>query len=181
MVDNRENDLYIIENFLDEDEIKTCLEYVDTQSLSGEKNTFNNQTDFFNAKLRNQELSQKFYQKLENINQVDPSDGNWRPIKSCGYIFMAKYYPGTNFSLHLDTGSCFLYNERSYQTLLIYLNDDYTDGETVFFNQNFEKKVTVTPKKGTAILFKIDLWHQGNQVTNGYKSWIGTEIVWTNS
>jgi hypothetical protein len=39
----------------------------------------------------------------------------------------------------------------------------------------------VTPKKGTAILFKIDLWHQGNQVTNGYKSWIGTEIVWTNS
>jgi hypothetical protein len=85
----------------------------------------------------------------------------------------------SNFSLHLDTGCHCLPHQKSYQTLLIYLNDDYKGGQTVFYNQDFKKIITVTPKKGTAILFKIDLWHQGEQVLEGYKSWIGTEIVWS--
>jgi len=179
MIDNRENDLYVIDNFLNETEIETYLEYVKNQSESQIKKAFNNQTNFFNAKLENSELSQTFYKKVENINIVDKSDMNRKPIKACNYVFMAKYNPDGNFNLHTDTGSHFLPDEISYQTLLIYLNNDYTGGETTFYNQNFEKKVVVIPKKGTAILFKIDLWHQGEKVLKGRKYWIGTEIVWS--
>jgi hypothetical protein len=49
--------------------------------------------------------------------------------------------------------------------------------ETVFYDDNWRVTKTVTPKKGNAILFDIDLWHMGNPVTRGAKYWIGCEII----
>ena len=94
---------------------------------------------------------------------------------------MVHYEPGSNFNLHLDTGCHFEYNKKSYQTLLIYLNDEYEGGSTTFYNQDFQKVHEVIPKKGRGILFKIDLWHQAEKLLKDEKTWIGTEIIWNNN
>jgi len=180
----RDNDLYVIDDFLTTDEIATYLEYVKKQSHASTEQgspkvmAFNNHTNFFNGKIKDLDSSQLFFEKLEKVNLWDSSDQDWKPWRACDFIFMANYTPGASFSLHLDIGCHCKFDEKSYQTLLIYLNDDYEGGETTFFNADFEKVITVKPKKGRAILFKIDLWHQAEKVTEGEKSWIGTEIVW---
>jgi hypothetical protein len=45
------------------------------------------------------------------------------------------------------------------------------------YNQQFEKTVTVIPKTNTTLFFDIDLYHQGNEMMEGTKYWIGTELV----
>jgi prolyl 4-hydroxylase len=66
-------------------------------------------------------------------------------------------------------------------TLLIYLNDDYTGGETVFPKIN----KSVHPQKGKAVLFKNvddngsvikESFHGGNPVTSGQK-WIANKWI----
>jgi len=70
--------------------------------------------------------------------------------------------------------------ERKY-TLLVYLNDDYTNGETEFTKINLK----ITPKKGMGIFFRnVDdnevilplSMHKSNVITGGEK-WIATK--WT--
>jgi prolyl 4-hydroxylase len=66
-------------------------------------------------------------------------------------------------------------------TLLVYLNDTFTEGETEFPSLN----IKIIPKKGKGIFFynigkdeKVlnDSYHKGNPVVNGEK-WIAT--IWT--
>lgn len=56
----------------------------------------------------------------------------------------------------------------------------FEGGETVFFDSNFKQTRTVVPKRGKALMFDIDLWHKGNEVTKGQKYWIGCEIIGLN-
>ena len=81
------------------------------------------------------------------------------------------YNPGDLFGLHTDTG--LYYNPReslkSRWTLLIYLNDNFSGGETVFYDTFWKVSKVITPEKGKALLFDIDLWHSGSEVISGTK------------
>ena len=101
---------------------------------------------------------------------------------------VAYYEPGGKFNDHYDACSeknkdyCDKMNRYAGQrrsTLLIYLNDNFTGGETVFPKIN----VTVKPKKGKGILFWnttpeeiiiSESMHRGNPVEGGEK-WICTK------
>jgi len=106
---------------------------------------------------------------------------------------VVKYNIGGKFNSHYDACisgkqsiNCKNMNGISGQrrtTFMIYLNDDYTGGETEFIYLN--KKIQ--PKKGKAILFKntdeneniiYQSYHRGNPVISGNK-WICT--VWSHS
>jgi hypothetical protein len=67
--------------------------------------------------------------------------------------------------------------EETRWALLIYLNDDFIGGHTVFYNDKWSVIKTITPKKGMAILFDIDIWHKANKIEEGNKYWIGMEII----
>jgi len=103
---------------------------------------------------------------------------------------VAKYEPGGKFVEHYD---CCVYEDRKYcdkinhyagerrSTLLIYLNNDFDEGETEFLKLNLKIK----PEAGKGILFwSTDIneklleksMHRGNNVLNGNK-WIATK--WT--
>ena len=62
-------------------------------------------------------------------------------------------------------------------TLLIYLNEDFKGGETVFYDDNFRKTTTIAPKAGSALFFDIALWHEAEGILAGKKYWIGTELM----
>jgi len=106
------------------------------------------------------------------------------PIDNQEDLQVVKYKPGGFFNPHNDACDgdadfCKRMNSKSgprYATYLIYLNDDFTGGETVFTKMN----VTVKPKKGKCVKFYStnkneslikNSEHAGHPVTSGNK-WI---------
>ena len=98
----------------------------------------------------------------------------------------SKYNPGGKFSLHQDgiyqdprTG------ERSAYTLSIFLNDEFSGGETAFFDgdnmieaeSNRNNPLTTKPVIGRGVLFPREVYHCGNEVENGYKYLLRTDVM----
>jgi prolyl 4-hydroxylase len=105
------------------------------------------------------------------------------------HLQVVKYGPGGFYTPHFDAcdgdSACCKRMDGELGprlwTLLIYLNDDYTGGETVFPKIN----KSVTPQKGKAVLFKnVDdngavishSFHGGNPVSSGQK-WIANKWI----
>jgi hypothetical protein len=110
---------------------------------------------------------------------TDASGVQWDFVRGCQFLMYAELAAGQRFNLHTDTG-CFWeeHGERcSKFTLLLYLNDDYSGGQTEFFDDSWSSTNIVQPLAGRSLVFDIDMWHRGCEVTDGTKRWIGTEIV----
>lgn len=56
---------------------------------------------------------------------------------------------------------------------MIYLNDDFEGGET-----EFENLLTVTPEKGTALIFYHPLRHEGKALASGLKYVLRTDVMY---
>ncbi len=57
---------------------------------------------------------------------------------------------GEQFDTHVD--ACNLESSKRYLSMLFYLNDDFTGGETVFLPGEFDQ-LEVKPKKGSVLMF----------------------------
>lgn len=62
---------------------------------------------------------------------------------------------------------------QSALTLLVYLNDGFTGGETVFLDD----ETTVAPSTGAALLFPHARWHEGRPVRSGRKVVLRTDVM----
>jgi hypothetical protein len=164
--------IYELSHFLN---IFECKQYIENINKNTTCIPFTNSGKFTNNKWNDEKLANIFYEKLQNYN-IENDNTIIRPNK---IIMSGKYNIGDSFSLHTDTG--LYYNlenrEKTQWTLLIYLNDDFNGGETVFYDNNWNITKIIIPKMGKAILFDINLWHKGNQIMNGEKYWIGCEII----
>ena len=83
-----------------------------------------------------------------------------------------RYKPGQKFKKHNDQSFIRNEDEASYYTFLIYLNDNYEGGETQFDIQ------TICPKAGTLLIFLHQLEHSGNEVVNGVKYVLRTDVMY---
>lgn len=163
--------IYEIKDFLNKEECDLYLKEIEVKHHN--ESNFTDVGKMINKKWKSKELNEVFYDKLvkyiSNENILRPND----------VIMSGTYYPGNGFGMHTDTG--LYYNretkEKTRWTLLIYLNEDFNGGETVFYNEVWTVKKIVKPETGKAILFDIDLWHAGNEVLDGKKDWIGCEII----
>lgn len=79
--------------------------------------------------------------------------------------------PGECFPGHVDY-SVEDGDRRSLVTVLIYLNDGFDGGETIFYDE-----VKITPKRGSALLFDHDLWHCGAPLIRGDKFILRTDLM----
>ncbi|KAG2377887.1 hypothetical protein C9374_008972 [Naegleria lovaniensis] len=73
---------------------------------------------------------------------------------------------GHKFGRHIDFSNSDGFGRKSFYTFMIYLNDDFEGGETLFTKKGFE--LTLKPKTGMAIIFEQDikeLEHEGLPVT----------------
>jgi hypothetical protein len=143
--------------------------------------TFSEQP-FKNGKIIHEELSKTIYARIRPALPdifTDRNHKKWQPIEATDYIFYSKLVENDVFGIHTDTGSVYDVKNQKYSkfTLLTYLNDDFTGGNTQFYDDRFCQTVTIVPKKNKTLLFDIDLFHQGNVIIRGTKYWIGTEIV----
>jgi hypothetical protein len=168
----QEKGIYTIPKFLSEEE---CLKYKELVFNAPEGATnFTDSGIFKNLKWIDSELSTEFYTKLQKY--IEPSS---LALRANNLIMTGNYDPNEQFSLHTDTGLFYdrVGKEKSRWTLLIYLNDDYEGGHTLFYDDNWNQTQDIKPEKGKALLFDIDLWHRGDMLLSGTKQWIGCEII----
>jgi prolyl 4-hydroxylase len=82
-----------------------------------------------------------------------------------------RYEPGQEFKRHIDQSYIRNDREASYYTFMIYLNDNYSGGETKFSD------IVIAPKKGQALIFLHSVEHEGSPVTSGVKYVLRTDVM----
>lgn len=83
-----------------------------------------------------------------------------------------KYEPGQRFKKHIDGSYIRNDEEASYFTLMIYLNDNFEGGETIFQGH------IIKPLTGTAVAFYHGMKHSGEEVKSGVKYILRTDVMY---
>jgi len=97
-----------------------------------------------------------------------------------------RYGPGQTFKPHVDGAHHrFALRQASELTFLMYLNDDFTGGETNFFFDyalhlalGGRVRFGVRPVRGTALVFRHRLLHEGAPVLTGRKYVLRTDVMY---
>jgi hypothetical protein len=93
----------------------------------------------------------------------------------CGLNERFRYYryiPGQRFSWHADAPFARDNGELSLLTFMIYLNDGYEGGATLF------DSLAVAGKQGMALLFEHGLIHEGAEVAAGIKYVLRSDVMY---
>lgn len=85
-----------------------------------------------------------------------------------------RYAPGQRFAPHFDGAFVRDMTERSLLTVIVYLNDDFSGGETALLDYD----TVVTPRRGLALLFEHAIYHEGRVVTAGTKYALRTDVMY---
>jgi prolyl 4-hydroxylase len=85
-----------------------------------------------------------------------------------------RYEPGQRFAPHYDGAFARSETERSHLTFIIYLNDGFGGGTTMFHDLG----VDVVPKPGMALLFQHFLLHEGCVVIRGTKYAMRSDVMY---
>lgn len=89
------------------------------------------------------------------------------------------YCLGEFFKPHKD-GHIKLEDTESLITVLFYLNDT-TGGETILMPEGYaqkEKWITITPTKGSILLFEHNIWHEGKTIISGEKIVLRSDLFY---
>jgi len=86
-----------------------------------------------------------------------------------------EYLPGHRFAPHSDGAFIRNEDERSWYTYIIYLNEGFEGGETIFF---VEPEVVIRPRTGAGLFFQHPIIHEGALVTSGIKYAARTDLMY---
>jgi predicted 2-oxoglutarate/Fe(II)-dependent dioxygenase YbiX len=93
-----------------------------------------------------------------------------------------RYDVGQQFKRHRDGVVHRTPSEFSRFTVLLYLNDDFTGGETVFHDDAIvggqRREYVVVPRRGDALFFRHDWWHEGKPLFAGRKYVLRTDAFY---
>jgi hypothetical protein len=86
-----------------------------------------------------------------------------------------RYRPGMRFAPHADGAFERNDDERSFYTLMVYLNEGFVGGQTTFL---VEPEVVIEPRAGMALLFQHPIVHEGSLVTDGVKYVVRSDLMY---
>ena len=118
---------------------------------------------------------------------LNAEPGEWIPTSMNQPLRICRYKPGGFFSPHHDEAVVKNDRERSLQTLMVYLNDDYEGGATNFYNSQQKLYCAGDPKHrihsfqpqaGDALIFFGAITHDGGALRSGQKFILRTEIMY---
>jgi len=175
------NELPIVEidNFLSETEVDKLL----NTRLNSFTKASSHYPEYYRNNDRliedNQVLGKELFNKMQQfkkIRNVFPNQFNGLNER----LRFCRYQKNQVFNTHQDG----VYYPNEYQeskyTFLLYLNgeEDFIGGETHFYtNKNDCKPVkSITPRKGTLVIFDHRIWHQGAIITHGNKYILRSDV-----
>lgn len=159
---------------------KKCDEFIAKSELIGYESAMiqtENGQKLVESVRNNQRILFTDFELAENIwNDVKKFTisklGNSKAIGLNEMFRFYKYELHQTFKKHRDQSYIRNASESSYYTLLIYLNDNFVGGETIFGN------LKIQPKKGNCLIFFHDLEHEGAKLVLGEKYILRTDIMY---
>ena len=173
-------EIFTVDGLYDDAEIQEFFRYI--RQDCGDAKKFSHESEFKNGKVLDPATASKMYDKIKAVLPgvyVDATGVEWTFEGPCRYVMFAEIHEGQLFGIHTDTGSEYDRDTGAMSkfTVLTYLNDGFSGGHTVFYDDHFRRTVDVTPVRNRTLIFDIDLFHSGQPVESGTKYWIGTELV----
>ncbi|MEL7500572.1 MAG: 2OG-Fe(II) oxygenase [Planctomycetota bacterium] len=130
--------------------------------------------------FKSDEIANWLWQRAE---EFVPSEFDGRRFVGINELIrFYRYEVGQEFKWHQDFPYERDNGERSYLTLLIYLNDTFDGGETLFDDSCSEESfddVAVVPQTGMALFFEHSTYHKGEVVTSGTKYVMRTDVMYS--
>lgn len=87
-----------------------------------------------------------------------------------------RYEQSQKFAWHSDGSFVRSNGERSLLTFMVYLNEEFQGGETVFIGN---AKTEIVPKTGMMLVFKHEIFHEGSVVREGKKYVLRSDIMFS--
>lgn len=106
-----------------------------------------------------------------------PDIDGWRGCGMNERFRFYRYTPGQLFARHRDGSFQRSEAESSRMTFMVYLNAGYSGGCTRF-GRDKPGDLTVEPRSGTALVFRHDLMHEGEEVSDGVKYVLRTDVMY---
>ena len=113
--------------------------------------------------------------------------GHYTPYGCNPGVRVCRYTAGGHFQPHHDGQFVAGRDERSFKTVMCYLNDGFEGGNTRFFDGRQGKYAPprgeyvvfeYTPRRGDCLVFNHHLLHDGGKVTAGTKYIMRTELMY---
>lgn len=175
-----------INNFFDHETCNSLIDLTESTgytpapvSIDGNAGIFEMMPDYRNNTrviVDDPKLSNELFEK---VKQYLPQTFRGWGLEGINERFrFYKYEPGQEFKIHMDGHYQRNIDSKSCLTLLIYLSDDCTGGETSFYTEEEDKFFTVTPEKGSLLLFQHRVLHAGEPVVSGTKYVLRTDVMY---
>ena len=103
---------------------------------------------------------------------------NWSPIGLNERFRFYRYSGNQKFAPHYDGTYQRSQDEASQVTFMVYLNQEFTGGETKFYLNHPYGEIAIKPQAGMALCFLHNLRHEGTTVKEGTKYVLRTDIMY---
>ena len=128
------------------------------------------------------EFSHQIFEKTKPLIETEESlqfqeKGMWKAVSMNERFRFYKYTTGQKFVKHYD-GTVFIHSRlKSIFTFLIYLNQNFTGGETKLYNEDLNEFV-IKPETGLAVAFLHQTLHESVPIETGTKYVLRTDIMY---
>ena len=188
-----DNDGYVLYNFFSPEECDSIIEktekigYRDLYGYS--KNYRNNKRIIVNSSCIIGEMQSRISNFIDNQLLIDDNcetlikipinNGTWKFSYLNPYLRLCKYNKCNKFEKHIDSGyNPNIYNERTFKTCMVYLNDKFLGGSTRFYDYNNNIILELKPKKGMCLVFNQNILHDGQIILEGKKYIMRTDMIY---
>lgn len=120
--------------------------------------------------LDDTELAKQFCNKLDYSSL--PIIGGCKPDRLSPQFRFYKYTPGQRFKMHKD-GRLKEDDLESRLSFLIYLNDSFEGGNTLF------RGFSINPAVGKVLMCIHETWHEGEKLIEGTKYVLRTDVMYS--
>lgn len=172
--------IFQISNIFDKNEIHEYIQLINDFSIK--ENEINSREIYKKIKKCDPIRSGLIFSRIKSLlpeTYLDKKGIKWNLSGISDYMHYSIIKDNEFIGLHSDKGSVFdpIKNKYSKFTLLTYLTDDFSGGETVYYVD--EEKIEIKPEINKTIIFDIELFHKGERVLEGNKYWLKTDIVYS--
>ena len=163
--------IWVVENFVTPEKCQEWIDFAEKVGFSDKKIISGIRTS---ATIDDSEKSLHLWQCAkkylpERINENVAIGLNER-------LRFYRYDSAQKFAWHIDSSVMLSEKRLSFLTFLIYLNDDYQGGETMFRDSN---KTTIFPKVGMMLAFKHEIPHEGAEILSGRKYILRSDVMFS--
>jgi hypothetical protein len=89
-----------------------------------------------------------------------------------------RYAPAQKFEAHLDGAFTRAFDDKSYYTFMIYLNDGFNGGSTRFLTKHHDVLYSVVPEQGMALVFPHSIYHDGEPLQDNLKYIMRSDLMY---